>query len=116
MIIIVGLLLMFLLLYHVFGATHDGIYAIARVKSLQQVESEDADSNEKTFAVKPDFLAGPHAGKTMDAEHFETPGSAYNLDLKQGETILAVAEQQEDQLIIGVDEHFKSHYAQSLAT
>jgi uncharacterized membrane protein len=100
---------MFLLLFHVFGSTHDGIYATARVKSIQQIESEDADSNEKTFSVQLDFLSGPFAGRTMDAEHFETPGSAYNLDLKQGETILAVAEKQEDQLIVGVDEHFKSH-------
>ncbi|MDD3146288.1 MAG: YibE/F family protein [Candidatus Riflebacteria bacterium] len=109
LIIIVGLFFMFLLLFHVFGSTHDGIYATARVKSIQQIESEDADSNEKTFSVQLDFLSGPFAGRTMDAEHFETPGSAYNLDLKQGETILAVAEKQEDQLIVGVDEHFKSH-------
>lgn len=107
-IIVVGLIFMFMLLYYVFGSTHDGIYAIARVKTIQQVATEEVDTNEKTFAVELDFMTGPYAGKTMSAEHFETPGSAYNLDLKQGETILAVAEKQEDHLIIGVDEHFKS--------
>lgn len=108
-IIVVGILFMFLLLYHVFGSTSQGIYSIATVKNIQPIESEDPDSNEKTFAVELDFQSGEHKGRTMVAEHFETPGSAYNLDLKQGETILAVVEKQEGQEIVGVDEHFKSH-------
>lgn len=110
-----GLIFMFALLYYVFGGTSDGIYATARVRSIVQTESPDHESNEKVFAVELEFLAGPYAGRVFNTEHFETPGSAYNLDLKQGETILAVAEQQEDQLIVGVDEHYKSRWLMILS-
>jgi uncharacterized membrane protein len=108
LIIFLGITFMFLLLYHVLGGTYDGMYAVAEVKNIQQIESEDPESNEKVFAVDLDFKSGPYAGKTMQAEHFESPGSIYNLNLEKGQTILAVAEQQEDQLLVGVDEHFKS--------
>ncbi len=108
-IIVIGILFMFFLLYHVFGSTSQGIYSIAEVKNIQPIDSEDPDSNEKSFAVELAFQSGEHKGKTMVAEHFETPGSAYNLTLQPGETVLAVVEKQEDQEIVGVDEHFKSH-------
>lgn len=114
-IIIAGILSMFLLLYYVFGSTHDGIYAIAKVKSIQEIKTEEVETNEKTFKIELDFLTGPYAGKTMNAEHFEIPGSVYNLDLQKGETILAIAEKQDDQLLIGVDEHFKSRWLMFLS-
>ncbi|MDD2998950.1 MAG: YibE/F family protein [Candidatus Riflebacteria bacterium] len=115
LIIVTGLTFMFALLYYVFGSTYEGIYAIAKVKNIKQIESADHETNEKVFAVKLDFLSGPYAGKTMETEHFETPGSAYNLNLEEGQTILAVAEQQEGQLLIGVDEHYKSRQLMLLA-
>lgn len=110
LIICLGVAFMFLLLYHVLGSTHDGIYSVAEVKSIQELEGEDPESNEKIFAVELGFKSGPRSGQTMKAEHFESPGSIYNLNLTKGQTILAVAEQQEDQLMVGVDEHFKSHH------
>ncbi len=114
-IIVAGVLFMFLLLYHVFGSTHSGIYSLAKIKSISPVENADTESNEKMFAVELDFITGPYAGRTMSTEHFETPGSAYNLNLEKGETIIAVAEKQEDQLIVGVDEHYKSFRLMLLA-
>ncbi len=38
-IIVIGILFMFLLLYHVFGSTSQGIYSIATVKNVQSIES-----------------------------------------------------------------------------
>ncbi|EKD81491.1 MAG: YibE/F family protein [uncultured bacterium] len=106
--IIVGLLLMFALLFYVFGATHNGMYATAVIKNIIQQPDIDPDTQEKVFAVDLEFTAGPYAGQTMSTEHFEAPGSAYNLDLEVGQTVLAIAEEQEGQLITGIDEHYKS--------
>ncbi|EKD83219.1 MAG: YibE/F family protein [uncultured bacterium] len=106
--IIGGLLLMFAMLFYVFGGTHDGMYATAVIKSIVQQTEVDPESQEKVFAVDLEFMAGPYAGQTLSTEHFEAPGSAYNLDLEVGQTVLAVAENQEGQLITGIDEHYKS--------
>jgi len=84
LIICLGVAFMFLLLYHVLGSTHDGIYSVAEVKSIQELEGEDPESNEKIFAVELGFKSGPHSGQTMKAEHFESPGSIYNLNLTRG--------------------------------
>lgn len=107
-IIVAGLIFMFLLLFYVFGGTHDGMYATAVIKSIQQLPESEEGSQEKIFAVELDFKSGPYAGQTLPAEHFEAPGSIYNMDLHEGQTVLAVAEKQEDQLMVGVDEHYKS--------
>ncbi|MBU1109785.1 MAG: YibE/F family protein [Candidatus Riflebacteria bacterium] len=103
-----GLLLMFALLFYVFGGTNSGMYATARIKKIVQQPAIEPDTQEKVFEVEFEFTAGPHAGQTMKTEHFETPSSPYNLDLEVGQTVLAVAEEQEGQLIIGIDEHYKS--------
>ncbi|OGK07837.1 MAG: hypothetical protein A2W80_02605 [Candidatus Riflebacteria bacterium GWC2_50_8] len=107
--IVGGLLLMFALLFYVFGGTHDGMYATAVVKSIVQQTEIDPDSQEKVYAVDLEFTAGPYAGQTLSTEHFDTPGSAYNLDLVVGQTVLAIADNQEGQLITGIDENYKSH-------
>ena len=106
--IIGGLLLMFALLYYVFGGTHSGMYATAKINKLVQLPEIEPETQEKVFEVELEFTAGPYSGKTMKTEHFETPGSPYNLDLQVGQTVLAVAEEQEGQLITGIDEHYKS--------
>lgn len=107
-IVVTGLIFMFALLYYVFGTTHDGMYATATIKSVQLLPEIEEGSQEKAFAVEMEFLSGPYAGQTLPTEHFEAPGSIYNMDLKVGETVLAVAELQEDQLMTGVDEHYNS--------
>jgi len=114
-IVVIGIIFMFSLLFYAFGSTHDGIYSIARVKTIEPIENEDPESTEKAFAVEIEMLDGPYSGKTLAAEHFETPGSAYNLSLTPGETVLAVTEQQDDQLVVGIDEHYKSRRLMLLA-
>jgi len=103
-----GLLFMFALLFYVFGGTHDGMYATAVIKSIVLQTELDPDSQEKVYAVDLEFTAGPYSGQTLSTEHFEAPGSAYNLDLTVGQTVLAVADNQEGQLITGIDENYKS--------
>lgn len=103
-----GLLFMFSLLFYVFGGTHDGMYATAVIKSIVLQTELDPDSQEKVYAVDLEFTAGPYSGQTLSTEHFEAPGSAYNLDLTVGQTVLAVADNQEGQLITGIDENYKS--------
>lgn len=107
-IIFVGLVFMFLLLFYVFGGTHEGMYATAVIKKIQELPNTEEGSQEKVYSVDLDFQSGPYAGQTLTAEHFESPGSIYNMELKEGQTILAVAEKQEDQLMVGIDEHYKS--------
>jgi uncharacterized membrane protein len=84
------------------------MYATAVVRNIIQQPDIDPDTQEKVYAVDIEFTAGPHAGKIMSTEHFESPGSIYNLDLEVGQTVLAVAEEQEGQLITGIDEHYKA--------
>lgn len=103
-----GLLFMFAMLFFVFGRSSDGMYATAIIKKIVQQPNVDYETLEKIYTVEIEFTAGPHAGQTMNTEHFETPGSAYNMDLEVGQTVLAVAENQEGQLITGIDESYKS--------
>ncbi|KAF1083309.1 MAG: YibE/F family protein [Candidatus Rifleibacterium amylolyticum] len=103
-----GLILMLAMLFYVFGQTSSGMYATAVIKSIVQQPSIDPDTEEKVYGVDIEFTAGPYAGKVMSTEHFEAPGSIYNLDLEVGQTVLAVAEEQEGQLITGIDEHYKA--------
>jgi len=103
-----GLLLMFAVLFYVFGDSSNGIYATAVIKNIIQQPAVDPDTQEKVYAVDIEFTAGPFAGKVMSTEHFESPGSIYNLDLEVGQTVLAVAEEQDGQLITGIDEHYKA--------
>ncbi len=106
--IVVGLLVMFAMLYYVFGESNSGMYATAVIRSIVQQSDVDPDTQEKVYAVDLEFTTGPYAGKVMSTEHFESPGSVYNLDLQVGQTVLAIAEEQEGQLIIGIDEHYKA--------
>lgn len=106
--IVCGLLFMFAMLFFVFGKTSDGMYATAIIKKIVQQPDLEAETMEKVYTVDIEFTAGPHAGQTMTTDHFETPGSAYNIDLEVGQTVLAVAEDQEGQLITGIDENYKS--------
>jgi uncharacterized membrane protein len=108
LIIIVGLLFMFAVLYHVFGSTNDGMYATATIRKIVEQQTPDLQTAEKIYSVEIEFTSGPYAGKVMTTEHFESPGSIYNLDLEEGQTVLAVAEEQEGQLITGIDENYKS--------
>ncbi len=103
-----GLILMLAMLYYVFGQTSSGMYATAVIRNIIQQPAEEPETEEKVYAVDIEFTAGPYAGKVMSTEHFESPGSVYNLDLEVGQTVLAVAEEQEGQLITGIDEHYKA--------
>lgn len=103
-----GLILMLAMLFYVFGQTSSGMYATAVIKNIIQQPAIDPDTEEKVYGVDIEFTAGPYAGKVMSTEHFEAPGSIYNLDLEVGQTVLAVAEEQEGQLITGIDEHYKA--------
>ncbi len=103
-----GLILMFAMLFYVFGESSNGMYATAVIKNIIQQPDIDPDTQEKVYGVDIEFTAGPYAGKVMSTEHFESPGSIYNLDLEVGQKVLAVAEEQEGQLIIGIDEHYKA--------
>ncbi len=103
-----GLIFMFIMLFFVFGSTSDGMYAAATVKRITEVGEIDESSQETIFEVDLEFNAGKYANQTITTEHFDAPGSIYNMDLKVGNKVLAVAEQQEGQLLTGIDEHFKS--------
>jgi uncharacterized membrane protein len=105
---VAGLAFMFLLLYYIFGATSSGIYCFGEVLAIKEVANPEFPGNDKQFDVKLAIKSGPWAGKTLDAEHFETPGSAYNLEIKKGDRVLTVVEEQQGQLLIGIDEYFKS--------
>ena len=105
---VAGLIFMFLLLYYVFGAASSGMYCYGEVLSIKEVANPEFPGNDKQFDVKLAIKSGPWAGKTLDVEHFETPGSAYNLKLQKGDRVLTVIEDQDGQLLIGIDEYFKS--------
>lgn len=103
-----GFLFMFVLLFYTFGNTSQGIYTTGVIQSICEIPSIDADSKEKTFAVKILVSAGEYKGQILDAEHFEAQNSAYNMDIATGETVVTVIDKQPEQLIVGIDEHYKS--------
>lgn len=108
LIVIMGLIFMFLLLFYAFGGNHQGMYATAQIKRVELLPEMEEGTQEKTFAVDMEFLSGPYAGQTLPTEHFESPGSIYNMSLATGDTVLAVAEIQDGQLMTGIDEHYNS--------
>jgi uncharacterized membrane protein len=105
---VLGLALMIGVLFYTFGDTQAGFYSVARVQSMEEVANEAPDIMDKVYVVELEHLSGDRAGKVTTIDHFETPNSIYNIELKKGDKVLAVVEEQEDQLIVGVDEHFKS--------
>lgn len=103
-----GLLLMSAVLFYVFGGTNTGIYSIAEIKHIEQAEDEETELNDKIYIVELEHITGDYKGQRMVIDHFETEGSVYKLNLKPGDIVLAVIEKHEDQLIVGIDEHYKS--------
>lgn len=103
-----GLFLMSAVLFYVFGGTNTGIYSIAEIKHIEQAEDEETELNDKIYIVELEHITGDYKGQRMVIDHFETEGSVYKLDLKPGDIVLAVIEKHEDQLIVGIDEHYKS--------
>ncbi|MFZ5950058.1 MAG: YibE/F family protein [Candidatus Rifleibacteriota bacterium] len=107
-IIVVGLVFMSAFLYYIFGSTSQGIYCKATVLQVIEQPNPEPGNSDRIFEVELDIHSGPFAGKKMKADHFDSPGSAYNLELKVGDAVLAVIEQQDDQMIVGIDEYYKS--------
>jgi uncharacterized membrane protein len=105
---VLGLILMICFSFMIFGDTEAGFYSIARVKAIEPIPSEDVDIIDKMYAVELEHLSGARAGEVTVIDHFETPNSVYNIELEKGDKVLTVVEQQEEQLIVGIDEHFKS--------
>lgn len=108
LLMIVGVLAMFLILYYIFGSTSQGIYCNATVFSIHEVPNSDPENNDKIFDVELDIHSGPSAGKKLKTEHFESPNSAYNMDIKAGDQVLVVIEEQNGEMVVGIDEFFKS--------
>lgn len=107
--VITGLLFMFALLYYIFGATSSGIYSNARVVSMVELPNNEPGSKDRIYDVELEILAGPYAGQTLQADHYDSPNTAYSLPIKRGDSVLAVIEKQEDgAMLIGIDEFFKS--------
>ena len=115
LIVVAGLLFMLVTLFYIFGSDSQGIYCRATVVSIVEVSNSELGSNDRIFEVELDIHSGPYAGKKMKADHFDSPGSAYNLPLKAGDEVLAVVEEQDGQMIIGIDEYFKSRKLMVLA-
>lgn len=112
---IAGLLIMIAILYYIFGSTSQGIYCQAKVISLVELPNEEPGSQDKVYEVELQINSGPYAGQKMKADHFDSPGSAYNLPLDPGDSVLAVVENQDGQMIVGIDEYFKSRKLMGLA-
>ncbi|MDD3000713.1 MAG: YibE/F family protein [Candidatus Riflebacteria bacterium] len=114
-IVIAGLVFMSAILFYVFGDTQSGIYSIAEIKYIEEAEHEETELNDKVYIVELEHVTGDYKGQRMVIDHFETEGSVYKLNLKPGDIVLAVVEKQEDQLIVGIDEHYKSRKIMGMA-
>ena len=108
-IMLFGIAFMLSLMFYLLGSRSDGIFSTAVVKSMQAVESADEMSSDVIFKVELKFTAGEHKGKVMVADHYESPGSIYNLQISPGDTVLAVVDEQSDFTIVGIDELYKSN-------
>lgn len=112
--IIVGLLLMVLMLFYIFGDTvgkmgATGEYATGTVLSIAPTESEAAEECDTAYKVHIKHDTGLFKGKEFDIEHFITQGSPYNLELATGDKILTVYDKQDGAEMFGIDEHFKAY-------
>lgn len=113
--IVGGLICMASILFYIFGSTSHGIYCRAKVGAIVELPNEELGSVDKIYEVELEILSGPYLGKTLKADHFDSPGSAYNLQLNPGDIVLAVVEDQDGQMIVGIDEYFKSRKLMGLS-
>ncbi len=113
---IIGFAFMFALIFYTFGSVSEGSYARARIDSIAELPplGDVEGSSEKSWLVKLHFLAGEFSGQTLETEHFEGPNSAYNLNIATGDVVLAIAEKHDGQLVVGIDEHFKTRKLMAL--
>lgn len=100
-------MLVFLLLY-VFAPEGAGIYYEAEVLEISDDPVDEISPNEKIYKVRLRVLSGELAGNEFEADHFDSPGSLYNLPVKPGDRVLAVIEKQNGETVVGIDEHFKT--------
>ena len=107
--IILGFAFMFSMLFYTFGGASKPPFYKAEIKTISPITNEDTDSQEKAFAVTFKVLSGQYAGQTLSTEHFESANVAYNMPIATGDTIIAVIEKQDGELITGIDEHYKSN-------
>lgn len=108
LILIFGLLIMTAMLFYVFGSAGEGIYCKATVMKIVEMPNAEPGSTDRIFEVELALHSGKFAGQTLKADHFDSPGSAYNLSLNPGDEVLAVVEEQDGELIVGIDEFFKA--------
>jgi len=107
---ILGFVFMFLLLYYTFGNTANGMYCVGEIQSISRQSSEENElgPNEKKYSVRLKMLSGSYKNQMLDAQHYQTDGSAFNMEIATGDSVVVVIDKQPDQLIVGIDEHYKS--------
>lgn len=108
-IMIFGLVFMVALVFYLFGSTSEGIYSTAIVKTMRAQSDSEEIGHEVVFDVELEFTSGKYKGEVKPTEHFESPGSAYNLQVSPGDNVLAVVDDQSGFLMVGIDEVFKSY-------